>query len=373
MNDTYGRKIAKKLLNAALLVILRRSGHTAYGIFELRDRIVKDLLYNNQETLREKIWAYRRGFLSHTSKDYGLTNDNYKSFVPDFDYYKLYPVNKKFSHLIDDKITLKFVLAPFKEYLPKYYFHMKKPGEIRCLMDMDPSCEPNVKAVMELLKKEANLAVKLVAGEKGAGFNKISYIDGRYFINGSEVEEDKMAGFLSTLSNYLITEYITAHHDISRIYSQAPNTLRVMMINEDGRNPFVANALMRFGRNDTGPIEKITANGGGIFAIVDIRDGRYHDGKRIEDYHAVNCEYHPDTNVKIEGVLPHWELIKEKLVEICKYLPGLTYMGFDVVMTEQCFKILEINSMQGVNFYQYYYPLLIDNEASSFFNKLIGR
>jgi len=373
VNDDIGMKVMKKILNVMLLAAMSRRGYTAYGIFELRDRIVKDLLYNRQQTLMEKLRAYRKGFLSHTAKDYGITDENYRSFISDFEYYKLYPINKKFGHLIDDKITLRLVLAPFAEYLPRYYFHIVKPGLINSLMDMDAVPEPDVRTIIDLLKCEGDLAVKMVSGEKGAGFYRITHREGNFFVNGRDISENEMEIFLSRLENYLVVEYLSAHPDISRIYGGSPNTLRVMMINEEGRRPYVANGLMRVGRNATGAIEAITANGGGIFAIVDIQSGRYHSAKRLENYHAVDCIFHPDTNEKVEGMLPRWDQIEAKLIEICEYLPQLVYMGFDVVITEDDFKILEINSMQGVNFYQYYYPLLIGNPASSFYKALLKR
>jgi hypothetical protein len=359
----------RKVLNKIVCVSLRNRGFVGYGITELSERIVKDLLDNKQETMKEKWWAFKRGFLSHNVKDYGLTNDNYKSFISDFDYYTLYPINTKFRHWIDDKMTVKYMLAPFKDYMPKYYYHIIKPGQIQRLMDITDDSVSNVQAILELLKKEGNLAVKLVAGEKGQGFYKISYLDHQFFVNGSKLNEESLVAFLDKLENYIVTEYLTAHPQIRKFYSFSSNTLRVMVINEDGENPYVANAMMRIGTTETGSIESVTTCG--IFTIVDIADGRFHSAKKFENHHATRCEIHPDTDIEIEGFLPCWDEIKAKLIEISKYLCELPYLGFDVVMTEEGFKILEINSMQGINFYQYYYPLGEGNPASSFFRKQI--
>jgi hypothetical protein len=42
------------------------------------------------------------------------------------------------------------------------------------------------------------------------------------------------------------------------------------------------------------------------------------------------------------------------------------------VMTEEGFKILEINSHQGIACFQYYYPLLENNAAGLFFKTILN-
>lgn len=213
--------------------------------------------------------------------------------------------------------------------------------------------------------------MKLISGTSGVGFYKISYIDNAFFINDSFVNEKEMFEFLNNLEEYLVTEYLTSHHEISRIYCKSPNTVRVMVVSEGERAPIIANAFMRFGTKKTGVIDNGSA--GGIFSIVDVVTGRFYDSKIISNYNTIKCIIHPDTKVIVEGTLPHWELIKTKLLEISNYLSELKYMGFDVVITEEGFKILEINSHQGINCFQYYYPLLKNNPAELFFKTLLNK
>jgi hypothetical protein len=52
-------------------------------------------------------------------------------------------------------------------------------------------------------------------------------------------------------------------------------------------------------------------------------------------------------------------------------LSEVRFLGFDIVITEDGFKILEINSHQDISTFQCYYPLLVDNAASPFFNGLL--
>jgi len=45
-------------------------------------------------------------------------------------------------------------------------------------------------------------------------------------------------------------------------------------------------------------------------------------------------------------------------------------MGFDIIATEDGFKILEINSHEGIEFNQYYFPYMKHESTRSFFNRL---
>lgn len=219
------------------------------------------------------------------------------------------------------------------------------------------------------MKSKKILALKLTDGALGVGFYKVEYRDGIFFIDDKSVCEDRIIEFIGSLKNYIVTEFIIVHDEIKRFYDKSANTLRVMIINEDGNNPELVNSFIRFGTNMTGSVDNASA--GGIFAIVDVESGKYGNAKRRSNNKIINVYEHPDSKIKIEGILPNWSLIKKELLNICLYIPGLKYMGFDIAITQEGFKIIEINSHQDVKWYQYYYPILKDNKASKFFKNLI--
>ena len=85
----------------------------------------------------------------------------------------------------------------------------------------------------------------------------------------------------------------------------------------------------------------------------------------------IDTPCHPDTNVRLEGYLPNWQLITEKIVEISSYLPQLRYMGYDVVVTQEGFKIIEINSHAGLDYLQTNHPVLAYELTRDFFKALL--
>lgn len=353
----------KKIIVKAASGVLKTRGYSEMYAPRLLKALGKDIFKNRNNSLKEKIWAYKRGFLSSTIQQYKLTPDNYKLFVSDFEYMKMHPVNNRFRFWIDDKLTTKYILAPFDEYLPEYYFHVQK-GEIKPFKE-------NFVDLPSFLEKEKDIALKPVMGSKGVGFCKISYDGKNFYINYDKVSREKMERFIQGLDGYLATEYISAHEGIRKVSDYGLNTLRVMVINETGKEIVVANSFMRFSTRNTGFVDNASA--GGVFAIVDVGTGKFYGGKREENGKLVDCPVHPDTGVEIEGVLPHWEHIKKMLSQICEYLFPLTYLGFDIAVTQDGFKIIEINSHQAIRRFQAYYPLLEENPAREFFRKRLKR
>ena len=60
-------------------------------------------------------------------------------------------------------------------------------------------------------------------------------------------------------------------------------------------------------------------------------------------------DHHPDTGTLLEGYLPNWETVKKGVYDISMMIPQLEYLGFDIAITEDGFKILEINIHQDIH------------------------
>lgn len=344
----------------------KRGFHPYFGV-KLLKAVFQDMMSNKDSGIKEKIWAYKRGFLSTNIKKYGLTNENVHLYVSDFDYYRMYPINGQFRSWIDDKLTTRYILNPYKEYLPEYYCYLNNEKIIPLI---DGMFIKNYEDIIGLLKEKGELALKLVAGSLGVGFHKIQYKSGSFYIDSKITTENNLSNFLKKLDNYIVTEYIKPHEEIRKIYPSTANTLRVMVINEVGVKPIIANGFIRFGTKSTGEVDN--ASQGALFTIVDVNNGFYSGAKRIVNNTLIDCNIHPDTEIKINGKIPNWALIIGQLKEIGAYLSQLSYMGFDIVITDDGFKILEINSHQDIKWYQYFYPLLSDNPSKAFFERLIN-
>lgn len=353
----------KRLLIRILSKVLKINPYMMRKSFQ----VFKDDFKNEKRTsLSQKIWAYRRGFTSSKIIDYGLNEENYKKYLSDLDYYRLFPLNNNYVMWINDKLTTKYVLSKYNDYLPGYYFYIKK-GKVLPSIDSVENDKLSVNSIIDLLKTKGSLAFKQESGSLGAGFYKVEYIENIVYVNGEVTDEDKLINLIGSLDGYLVTEFLKAHEVIDNIHPGTANTLRLTVVKDGDQPAQLTNAFIRFGTSETKGVDNASA--GGLFSIIDIEEGTFKTGHRFINRELADYDKHPDTNVPIEALLPNWEPIVDKVLEIADYLGQLSWLGFDVVITDDGFKILEINSHQDISWYQHFYPLLEDNPASEFLNK----
>lgn len=351
---------------------MRLKGYSPYSANSIYEASLNDFLDKTAVPLRAKIWAQKRGFLSDKIYLYGLTQENYRDYLSDFDYYKLHPINRRYTQWIDDKLTMKLILHPFSEFLPEYYYHIVD-GEILKLMDCPGNFGSNISDIISLLMEKNNLAVKLYSGTAGIGFIKLHCENGNFSINNRPSSEEETIKFMDELlksgTNYLITEYIQPHSELAKVWSKSANAVRIKILRNENREPVVFRPVVRFGTNWTGVIDNSSA--GGVFCEINPLNGSYNGGisviKNIERF-----AYHPDSKVRLQGQVPFWFWMLEIINKICDYLPQLDYMGFDFIVTEIGFKIIEINSLCSIEFGQIQEPIFTNEDTKAYFNKLLN-
>lgn len=304
-----------------------------------------DLFHNKSVSLKDKIWAYRHGFLSYRLEQYGIDESNVNQYISDFEYKWLRHINGSYRAIFEDKITVKYIVNKFKECFPDYYFHIKSSNDGNVMipmMDCPDGLGEGIDAIFELVKRKGVLALKPDEGSHGDGFYKLSYIGGQYYLNFDRTDKNQVSDILLNPNNqYLVTEYIDNHPQFKEIYEGAVNTIRMIVFKKDGVNAHIGNAYMRFGSKKTGAVDNMGA--GGMFVQVDIETGNYGNAKIITNNAILDCPNHPDTGVLMEGTIPHWDSIKETILNIANSIPQLEYFGFDVAVTENGIKLPEIN------------------------------
>jgi len=277
-------------------------------------------------------------------------------------------LNNEYRKLLWDKVTLRYCLDKYRQYLPGYYYHIVPRNGKTELLKM-PDCPEylprSLDGLLELLRERKLLAMKPTVGSHGIGFYRLGFDGERYTVNGEEKTESEMLDFFSALNDYYnISEYIVMHRELRKIYSEVACTVRIMVINRSGLDPVIENAYFRIGTKSTGFTDNIGS--GGVFAYVDEKTGFFHDAEVIKEHVISPCPLHPDTGARIEGYLPHWDEVLSVIPEVCRYISPLEYLGFDVVITDSGFKILEINTHQDLH----RYPTYNENVHAYFAHKL---
>lgn len=348
-----GTGARQRVNHAAFLRLRRRFTRALYpkdmvfyqGLRYPHDVLV-DLFSRNGISLPKKLWAYRHGFLSYRLDLYPeLGESTWEQYVTDFEYRWLRHINPKYRAWMEDKITIKYVAAVFNRHLPAYYYFIScRAGENRVipLMDCPHGFAPTVEDVLRLARECGTVALKPDEGSHGEGFYKLSHVDGSYFLNDVSASVERVEEILRDPKNqYLVTEYIDLHPDLKRLYPGAVNSVRITTFKRDGVLPEIGNAYLRIGSSRTGAVDNVVA--GGFVAEVDVATGRFGDARTLVDNRLVRTSVHPDTNELMEGVLPHWDMVCGRVLSIAHAIPQLEYMGFDVAITEDGFKLLEVN------------------------------
>jgi hypothetical protein len=361
------------LLKRLLVLMLKSKEYSTYAASSILREGYQDFFLNKKTSFKEKLWTQRRGFLSDKIAFYGLTEENYRNYLSDFDYWKLHPINGGFSHWIDDKLTTKLILHPFSEYLPEYYYHLVNK-EIFKLMDCPGNFGNDMSDIISLLKEKKFLAAKLIGGIGGKGFVKLAFENGSFFINDNLVPEEQTIQLINELlkskTGYLLTEYVKTHPALAKFWSYSANSLRIKIFRESHKKPVIFRPVVRFGTTRSGLVDNTAS--GGIFCEIDPTSGLFKGGVIFTGNKPEKLVHHPDTLLELEGQIPFWHQVLGTMFEICDYLPQLIYMGFDIVVTESGYKIIEINSLPTIEFGQCEEPILKDEKTSIFFTGLLA-
>lgn len=340
-----GFKKVKLKVRAAFARTFYPAGLVPYLSVRWIQDVWKDLTTNKETTLKQKLWAYRHGFLSYRLLQYGITEENYGEYISDFEYKWLRHINPKYRKWMEDKITVKYVCSEFNQFFPEYYYHIickNGNNKVISMMDLPEGYTNEFEDIFRLVQEKGVLALKPDEGSHGDGFYKFTYENGKYQLNYKEATKQQVLDILEDINNqYLVTEYINMCDELKRVYDGSVNTVRMIVFKKDGKNPQVGNAYVRFGSKKTGAVDNVGA--GGMTATIDVETGRFHDAKIVLHNSIEDCPVHPDTGVPIEGYLPHWEQVKADVLAVTKSIKQLEWFGVDLAVTNDGIKFPEIN------------------------------
>lgn len=326
----------------------------------------------------ESEWALRRGFFPGRIPLYGLTEANVDQFVSDYAYYMMHPLNNHFRIWVNDKLTLKYMLdsGEFRSLMPEYYLYIENDGAYTYLMDSPDELLGCPDFLDRLLKEKGALALKPNNGAGGRGFIKLELRDGAIIENNKPLHGD-LDSLIRSLRNYTVTSYEHQHRSLSDFWPSSECTLRIIMVKlpkdscycEDRWSCITSYA--RFGSNLSGGASNLSS--GGIGVGFDFESGEFSQiGYRYMKYSSdgrYSCEAHPDTEKAWTGFsLPNWDYTRKAIERACRRMDSLSYLGFDVIITDDGAKLCEINTLPSMNYEQVICgPVLADSSARSFF------
>lgn len=327
----------------------------------------------------QKKWALERGFYPGRVALYGLNEDNYQNYVPDYNYFMLHPMNNHFLKWLD-KTTLKYVLNSngCESTMPEYYVYVENDGSFTYLMDCPGHIRKDENFLINLLKYKGILAMKPNSGTSGGlGFIKLELRGDEVYENNKLVSVERVTQIRDMMRNYIVTEYCYQHHELAEVWPNSECTLRVIMCKNPKTELYApaswscAVSYARFGTSVNGGASNLSS--GGVGVGFDFETGKYHDFciryKRYCPDGKWMLEKHPDTNVEWKSSgLPNWTYVRSQIDAICQHVSSLDYLGLDIIITEDGMKLCEINSHPAMDYEQIMCgPTLAKEKVKTFF------
>lgn len=329
-----------------------------------------------------KEWALKRGFFPSRKELLGLSEDNYKHFLSDYEDYRMHPYNNHFVIWINDKLSLKYTLGrDYSDIMPEYYLYIENDCNYTYLQDAPKSIFRDKDFVLNLLKEKKVLIIKPNSSKSGGeGVMKVEYDETRREITINNKEVITISEFqnrIKHLENNIVTEYAHQHPMLSRIWPNSECTLRIIMVKlpqddfyKEARWKCIV-SYARFGTSVSGGASNLSS--GGIGIGFDFETGQFNpSGIRYREYcedGQWQCFEHPDSHVVWKNEkLPNWEYVRDTLYNVCNHFGSLSHLGFDVIITEKGFVFCEINSKPALNYEQVMCgPLLLNEDNVRYF------
>ena len=218
---------------------------------------------------KAKEWALKRGFYPGRVEMYGLTEENYRDFMPDYSYFMIHPLNHHFRKWLD-KLTLKYVLNSSRAAgsMPDYYLYVENNGNYTYLMDLPENIKKDEDFILNLLKDRKILAIKPNSGTSGGkGFMKVEWTGEGIEINNKPVSMEEYREIIAHLGNNIVTEYCRQHSALNAVWPDSECTLRIIMMKmpyehiwDDAEWKCIV-SLARFGASVSGGASNMSSGG----------------------------------------------------------------------------------------------------------------
>lgn len=261
----------------------------------------------------------------------------YQAGYMDYKLFEMYKLDKNqrktiITRGINNEIIKKYNNPEYIKYFSNKIEFNKKFNKylLRDWMEITPD---NYSLFDEFTNLHKEILVKPISESCGKGVEKIK-------VNKNNKKE--VFNELLSSKRILVEEVATQCEELSKLHSSSINTMRVVTLN--GK---IVVAFLRIGNNNN-VVDNF--NHEGLVAPINTSTG-------IIDYLAIDkkgslYEKHPLTNESILWFqIPKWPRIKRFVENVCKEVPEVGYVGWDISLNKDPF-LIEGNEFPGHDLYQ---------------------
>lgn len=337
--------------------------------------ILESFLHSSSIPLTYRIWAALHGFNPEAAWFKGINKQNKNDYLKDYTYYKHTPYNNPQYMDIISKDHFRETLRDYPEYLPKYYAEINSNKiEPRDTWDKQDEFH-GADSIISLLEEKKTLALKRLSGRSGVGFIVARFKSNDLFtFNDIEYNRQEAEQYIKSLNGYIVSEFVQQCLLYEKIWSKTTHTLRIQTCNIINGKAEVVFAFLRFGSSKA--LHYVShINAQGIYtAMINIETGKTEMVLTPDERgRATHVTEHPDSRENFLCPVPNWDFVVSKCLEMHdKKLSNLTWLGWDIMVTDDGFRILEINTLSGLIGVEAVDPILASNKLKPYFHKLIN-
>lgn len=307
--------------------------------------ITKSSNYEYKVPVEKRFKLMKNGFVTNRWITYNLSVNNINDYISDVENSRAGSLSGPYGVIMDNKLIFAEI---FKKYVPvPKTFAWINEGKFYGI----EASVTNFKDIISLLNLKGTLVIKPVVGGQGRDVKILRrLIDGRIVINEEAVGKDDLKTLFLEQNDCIITQFIKQHVYSSDIFSATTNTIRIVTVIDPKTNlATVPYAVHRFGTKKTLPVDNVSR--GGLAAIINVETGAMNTARpynRTDGY-----THHPDTNELIKGItVPHWNVVIHEIRSAAQRMPYLRLIGWDVVITNDGFYVIEVNRIPGFGILQ---------------------
>lgn len=304
-----------------IIYLIKRILHLDYkNMFKIATSISKKTGKNRFLILLDMIYcgfSYQAGYYDYQEFEfYNLNKNERKTYLTRGKNNEIVRRfnNKSFFHQFENKTEFNKL---FNKYLNRDWLVL----------------DNNVEELIEFIKEHNAIIVKPVDATGGNGVEKFTYIN--------DEESKKLYDKLIENNQLLVEDCIKQHRDMNKLYEKSVNTLRMFTFIRNGQAHFLQ-AVLKIGNG--GVVDNFSS--GGMYTYVDENGTVFVEAIDRDD----NIFYeHPISKTKIVGFkVPMFKEAVNLVKECAKVVPEVSYVGWDVAISENGPVIVEGNCFPGV-------------------------
>lgn len=307
----------------------------------------------------------RAGFLPASERFYDLEAGRIDDYVSDRQREETWALDWPAAGLLDDKLAFYFMLHTLGVPTPELVGVIVR-GRANSLRGN--VAEEGDEWLRRRLAERGRLVVRPTRGGGGRGLWVVESAADGYRANGDRLDRPGLERLVAGLHDHVVSDWVGQAGYARRLHPRTTNTLRFLTMTDAG-GPFIASAVHRIGTAASAPADNWSQ--GGLSAPVDLDTGTLGPGVPYPRQGPLRrFDRHPETGETISGAqVPRWREVRDGILAAAGLMPFLPYVGWDVIVTEDGFTVIEGNKFSDVNLLQVHGPLLTDPRVRDFYEK----